>query len=137
MLCKLCLFCIVVAVFQCYNYTYWTIIMEGFAHLARTIPPSLVGDAFNLFDDEVRQCFAECTAVDTPDFAWQQAQLSLRRGGLGLRRVSYHSPAANLASATNSGISYEVCRYMQYSLPLYPLFSRLWRVSRRPAKYYL
>ena len=48
-------------------------------HLARAIPPSLAGDALRLFDDEVRQCFcfAECTAVDTPDFMWQQAQLSL------------------------------------------------------------
>ena len=26
-------------------------------HLARTIPPSLAGDAFSLFDDEVRQVF--------------------------------------------------------------------------------
>ena len=67
-------------------------------HLARTIPPSLAGDALSLFDDEVWQCFAECTAVDTPDFTWQQAQLSLSRGGLGLRHVSYHSPAAYLAS---------------------------------------
>ena len=57
-------------------------------HLARTIPPSLAGDALSLFDDEVQQCFAECTAVDTPDFTWQQAQLSLSPGGLGLHRVS-------------------------------------------------
>ena len=71
-------------------------------HLARTIPPSLAGDALSLFDDEVRQCFAECTAVDTPDFTWKQAQLSLSRGGLGLRHVSYHSPAAYLASAVSS-----------------------------------
>ena len=27
-------------------------------YLARTIPPSLAGDALSLFDDEVRQCFA-------------------------------------------------------------------------------
>eukprot|EP00731_Ephydatia_muelleri_P013640 Em0007g950a len=60
------------------------------------------GDALSLFDDEVRQCFAECTAVDTPDFTWKQAQLSLSRGGLGLRHVSYHSPAAYLASAVSS-----------------------------------
>ena len=53
-------------------------------HLARTIPPSLAGDALSLFDDEVQQCFAEYTAIDTPDPAWQQAQLSLSRGGLGL-----------------------------------------------------
>ena len=44
-------------------------------HLARTIPPSLAVDALSLFDDEVRQCFAECTAVDTPEFAWQQDNL--------------------------------------------------------------
>ena len=52
----------------------------------------------------------ECTAVDTPDFTWLQAQLSLSRGGLGLHRVSYHSPAAHLASAVSSGLSHEVCR---------------------------
>ena len=76
-------------------------------------------NAFSLFDDEVQQCFAECTAVDTSDSAWQQAQLSLSRGGLGLRRVSYHSPAAYLASAVNSGLSYEVCRYLHHSVDLY------------------
>ena len=48
-------------------------------HLARTTPPSLVNEAFELFDDNVRRCFAECTAVDVPDTAWQQAQLSLSR----------------------------------------------------------
>ena len=67
----------------------------------------------------MRQCYAECTAVDTPDFTWQQAQLSLSRGGLGLRCVSYHSPAAYLASAVNSGLSYEVCRYLHNSIDLY------------------
>ena len=48
--------------------------------LGRTIPPSLAVDALSLFDNEVRQCFADCTAVDIPDPAWQQAQLSLSRG---------------------------------------------------------
>ena len=61
----------------------------------------------------------ECTTVDTPDFTWQQAKLSLSRGGLGLHRVSYHSPAAYLASAVNSGLSYEVCRYLHHSVDLY------------------
>ena len=88
-------------------------------HLARTIPPSLAGDALSLFDDEMRQCFAECTAVDTPDFTWQQAQLSLSQGGLGLHRVSYHSPAAYLASAVSSGLSHEVCRYLHHSIDHY------------------
>ena len=88
-------------------------------HFARTIPPSLAGDALSLFDDEVRQRFAECTAVDTPDPAWYQAQLSLSRGGLGLCHVSYHSPAAYLASAIISGLSSEVCKYLHHSVDLY------------------
>ena len=67
-----------------------------------------------ILNDEVQQCFAECTAVDTPDPAWQQAQLRLSRGGLGLCRVSYHSPAAYLASAIISGLSSEVCKYLQH-----------------------
>ena len=61
----------------------------------------------------------QCTAVDTPDFTWQQAQLSLGRGGLGLRHVSYHSPAAYLVSAVSSGLSYEVCRYLHHFIDLY------------------
>ncbi|KAL5517220.1 hypothetical protein EMCRGX_G002723 [Ephydatia muelleri] len=89
-------------------------------HLARTIPPSLAGDALSLFDDEMRQCFAECTAVDTPDFTWQQAQLSLSRGGLGLHHVSYHSPAAYLASAVSSGLSCEQLPAASQQLPAAP-----------------
>ena len=46
-------------------------------------------------------------------------QLSLSQGGLGLHRVSYHSPAAYLASAVSSGLSYEVCRYLHHSIDLY------------------
>ena len=57
-------------------------------HLARSTPPSLI------FDNDAHKCFAECTMVDTSDAAWQQAQLSLSRGGLRLRRLSLHSPAA-------------------------------------------
>ena len=45
--------------------------------------------------------------------------LSLSRSGLGLRRVSYLSPAAYLASAVSSGLSYEVYRYLQHSIDLY------------------
>ena len=63
--------------------------------------------------------FCECTAVDTPEFIRQQAQLSLSRSGLDLHRVSYHSPDAYLASAVSSGLSYEVCRYLHHSIDLY------------------
>ena len=40
--------------------------------------------------------------VLTPDHAWHKAQLSLRRGGLGLRSRAHHSPAAYIASLSNS-----------------------------------
>ena len=50
-------------------------------HLARSTPPSYVAESLALFDKDVRQCFSECTALDTSDFDWMQAQLSLSRGG--------------------------------------------------------
>ena len=38
-------------------------------HLARTTPPLHTTKAFQLFDEDVRKCFAQCTAVDTSDLA--------------------------------------------------------------------
>ena len=37
------------------------------------------------------------SAVDTPDSVWQQAQISFSLGGLGVNRVSYHSPTPQLS----------------------------------------
>ena len=73
-------------------------------HLARSTPPSLVAEGFRYFDNDVRHCFASCTGVDTSDDAWEQAQLSLSRGGLGFRRLSKHSPACYIASVCMSGL---------------------------------
>eukprot|EP00731_Ephydatia_muelleri_P010164 Em0005g750a len=56
------------------------------------------------FDNDVRHCLASCTGVDTSDDAWEQAQLSLSRGGLGFRRLSKHSPACYIASVCMSGL---------------------------------
>ena len=53
------------------------------AHLAHATPPSLAMTSLQLFDEDVRRSFSLCTAVDKTDVAWQQAQLSLSRGGLG------------------------------------------------------
>ena len=81
-------------------------ICEGFCkliHLARTTPPLHTTKAFEIFDADVRKCFAQCTAVDTSDHAWHQARLSLSRGGLGLRSLAQHSPAAYIASLCTSG----------------------------------
>ena len=88
-------------------------------HLARNTPPFLVNEAFALFDDGVQQCFSECTAVDASAATWQQAQLSLKRGGLGLRSLSFHSPAAYVASFLSSGLSPSSGRYLSLSLHLY------------------
>ncbi|KAL5505862.1 hypothetical protein EMCRGX_G007399 [Ephydatia muelleri] len=72
-------------------------------HLARSATPSHIAEGLALFDRDVRQCFAECTAVDAADVEWMQAQLSLCRGGLGLRSLSSHCVAAYLASISSSG----------------------------------
>ena len=40
-------------------------------HLARATPPNLVSEALQLFDVEVRQCFAQSIAVEVTDHAWQ------------------------------------------------------------------
>ena len=69
-------------------------------HLARATPPSLVSDPLQLFDNDVRQCLKDCFVLDTSDSTWQQVQLSLRYGGLGLRSLSHHSSAALIASMT-------------------------------------
>ena len=71
--------------------------------MARSAPPSHIAEGLALFDKDVRQCFAECTAVDAADVEWMQAQLSLSRGGLGLRSLSSHCVAAYLASISSSG----------------------------------
>ena len=90
-------------------------------HLSRNTPTPLVKEAFALFDDCVQQCFSECTAVDVSASTWQQAQLSLKRGGggLGLRRLSCHSPAAYIASFQSSGLSPSSGMYLSSSVDLY------------------
>ena len=50
-------------------------------HLTRVTPPSLASDALVSFDEDVRQCFVLCSAIEVSDTAWKQAQLSLRFGG--------------------------------------------------------
>ena len=77
------------------------------AHLARATPPSLSIKALELFDIDVRHFFSQCTAVDTSDEAWLQAQLSLSRGGLGLRSLAAaaYMYIASLCSSDFSSLS--------------------------------
>ena len=72
-----------------------------------------------LFDKDVRQCFSECTALDTSDIDWMQAQLSLSRGGLGLRSLSCHSVAAYLASLSSLGFDKSFNLHLSESIVLF------------------
>ena len=74
-------------------------------HLARSTPPSLVSEGLALFDEEVRRYFSDCVAIDASDSDWLQVQLSLSRGGLGLRRLALHCSAAYLASIIKARFS--------------------------------
>ena len=85
-------------------------------NLARSTPPALIGEALQFFDDDVRRCFSECTAIDTPNVTWQQAQLSLSRGGLGLRSLSEHSSAAYIFSLSASGVCSSSCKQLAESI---------------------
>ena len=73
----------------------------------------------NGYDDDVRQCFSECTSIDTTDKAWLQAQLSLSRGGLGLRFLSHHSSAAYIASLSAAGRVFTDDRHLNHSIQHY------------------
>ena len=57
-----------------------------------------------------------CTAVDTSDQAWQQAELSLSRGGLGLHYISCNSPAAYIASLSSSGFSTSFLQHLKQAV---------------------
>ena len=89
-----------------------------FVHISRSTPPSLISDALSVFDADVRRCFTESTAIDTSQSAWQQAQLSLSRGGLGLCQLSKHSMAAYLASLSSSGLGSSSAPHQQDAITL-------------------
>eukprot|EP00731_Ephydatia_muelleri_P005262 Em0002g1438a len=93
-------------------------------HLARTTPPSLSHAALQLYDQDVRRCFSSCTAVDTSDVAWKQSMLGLSKGGLGLRSLHHHAPAAYIASVCSSGFGSKtndhLCSAVAYFNPNVP-----------------
>ena len=74
-------------------------------HIARATPPSFSFKALQLFDEDVRRCFSSSTGIDASDAAWQQAQLSLSRGGQGLRSLAHHASAAFISSLSSSGLA--------------------------------
>ena len=54
------------------------------------------------FDQLLRSCVSTITNTDLTDIQWIQASLPVRRGGLGIRRVSSLAPSAFLASAAGT-----------------------------------
>ncbi|KAL5509010.1 hypothetical protein EMCRGX_G004288 [Ephydatia muelleri] len=54
---------------------------------ARSTPPAPVSEGLALFDAEVCRHFFDCVAIDPSDSEWLHVQLSLSRGGLGLRSL--------------------------------------------------
>ena len=59
------------------------------------------------FDNTVRRCFEQFTGLHPDETQWLQATLSTRLGGLGLRSLSKHSPAAYLSSRSSC---FQLCR---------------------------
>ncbi|KAL5457666.1 hypothetical protein EMCRGX_G034950 [Ephydatia muelleri] len=88
-------------------------------HVSRTTPPSLSSEALRAFDGETRSCFSACLAADVTDAAWQQAQLSLSFGGLGLRSLALHSSSAFLASFSALGVGNTNNLYLQQCLIIF------------------
>ena len=88
-------------------------------HVARSTPPSLVSEGLALFDGEVRCHFSDCVGIDALDAVWQQVQLSLSRGGLGLRRLELHYSAAYLASVIKTSNSDPLDEFSRQAVSIY------------------
>ena len=73
------------------------------AHLARSTPPSPMSESvFSKFDNDVLHCFELSAAIELTLPAAKQASLNLSHGGLGLRSLHRHAPAAYMSSLTTS-----------------------------------
>ena len=88
-------------------------------HVARSTPPSLVSEGLALFDGEVRCHFSDCVGIDALDAVWQQVQLSLSRGGLGLRRLELHCSVAYLASVIKTSNSDPLDEFSRQAVSIY------------------
>ena len=77
----------------------------GFCKLvysARVVGPHAHANELALFDQKVRQAFADLTGLYTTDEEWEQAGRGFDTAGLGLRHTARHAPAAYLASRVAS-----------------------------------
>ena len=67
-------------------------------YLLRTLPPGLALEACKRFDMGLRHSLESITRSSLDDAAWQQAALSIRLGGLGLREAVASAPTAFMGS---------------------------------------
>ena len=67
-----------------------------------------IGDTLQTFDEYVLKCFEESTSIELSPSAKEQAQLSAANGGLGLRSLNLHSPAAFISSVALSGAEWDI-----------------------------
>ena len=88
-------------------------------HIARATPLSFSFKALQLFDEDIRQCFSSSTGIDASDAAWQQAQLSLSRGGLGLRSLAHHASAAFISSLSSSGLAPDSSQHLSDAVGMF------------------
>ena len=65
---------------------------------ARTTPASYHLQELSAFDEEVRATLSDFCGLDLTESQWKQASRGLWCGGLGLRRLGTHAPAAYFAS---------------------------------------
>ena len=73
---------------------------------ARATPFDLHQEQLLAYDNAVRRCFEQLSGIHPDDAQWLQATLATKAGGLGLRSLLKHSPAAYLASRSSC---YELC----------------------------
>ena len=68
----------------------------------RTCPPYLVKDATSAFDDSLMEAVSDFVGGPIPSWSGLKASLPPALGGLGVRRVSLHAPAAYISSMDQS-----------------------------------
>ena len=89
------------------------------SHIAHTPPPTIVTDELGFFDQDVVNCLSECLAIEMPPKAREQAQLSLRHGGLGFRSFAHHCSAACIASVSSTGSPIDTNTNLLHALTAY------------------
>ena len=76
----------------------WSANASRMNYLARTTPATHCSEALEYFDLQVRQTFVEVSGLPLGDGQWEQATVSTRQGGLGLRSAASTADAAYLGS---------------------------------------